>query len=292
MKQASAHYIKNETGICHMNPDHLGLDFIIRNIMRFFYSALSLVLMIVSGCAGSQPARLQLTPDARIGILNVLESDMTHVDIGSLRFDSFTKVYKVDWNIPDYLTRIIENDMRARGSYTFVSLADNAPQDWKQSMSNNILNSITGWMGDEIKDFLNQTAEENHLDLIISVSSYDSGRWPQAACFKIANDPVATKGYGLYTRSKALSGLSQLFSPFQNTAIPYADIVVGIFKTRPATLAGKATAPCSKSSLTNFPWKSDLRLLGPEVIRQVRPHIERLSAEAVHNALANAGLQP
>jgi hypothetical protein len=260
--------------------------------MRLFRPALFLVVMILLGCAGSQQARLQLTPDARIGILNLLESDMTHVDIGSLRFDSFTKVYKVDWDIPDYLSRIIENDLRARGSFTFVSLAANAPQDWKQSMSNSIVNAVTGWMRDELKDFLNQTAEENRLDLIISVSSYDSGRWPQAACFKIANDPVATKGYGLYTRSKALSGLSQLFSPFQNTAIPYADIVVGIFKIRPATLAGKATAPCSKSSLTNFPWKSDLRLLGPEVIRQVRSHIERLSAEAVHNALANAGLQP
>jgi len=290
MKQTSAHYIKNENGISYM--DHLGLDFIMKNSMRLFYSALSLVLMIVSGCAGSQPARLQLAPDARIGILNLLEPDMTHVDIGSLRFDSFTKVYKVDWNIPDYLTRIIENDLRARGSYTFVSLADNDPQDWKQSMSNNILDAITGWMGDELKDFLNQTAEENHLDLIISVSSYDSGKWPKAACFKIAKDPVATKGYGLYTRSKALSGLSQFFSPFQNTATPYADIVVAIFKTRPATLAGKAPAPCSQSSLSDFPWKSDIRFLSPEVIRQVRPQIERLSAEAARTALANVGLQP
>ena len=30
---------------------------------------------------------------------------MTHVDVGSLRFDSFTKVYNVDWNIPDYMNR-------------------------------------------------------------------------------------------------------------------------------------------------------------------------------------------
>ncbi len=217
---------------------------------------------------------------------------MTHVDVGSLRFDSFTKDYNVDWNIPGYLTRTIESDLRARGSYTFIPIAGNAPQDWKQSMSNSILNAVTGWMGDDLKAFINQTAEENRLDLIISVSSYDSGRWPQVACFKIANDPVATKGYGIYTRTKALSGLSQFFSPFQNTATPYANIVVAIFQTRPATLASYAQAPCSQSSLPDFPWKSDLRFLSPEVIRQVRPHVERLSAEAARTALANVGLQP
>ena len=260
--------------------------------MRLFRPALFLMMMSLTGCAGSQPVRLQLPPEARIGILNLLETDMTHVDVGSLRFDSFTKVYKVDWNIPGYLTRTIESDLRARGSYTFIPIAGNAPQDWKQSMSNSILNAVTGWMGDELKSYLNQTAAENRLDLIISVSSYDSGRWPQAACFKIAKDPVATKGYGIYTRSKALSGLSQFFSPFQNTANPYADIVVAIFQTRPATLAGYAQAPCSQSSLPDFPWKNDLRFLSPEVIRQVRPHVERLSAEAARTALTNVGLLP
>jgi hypothetical protein len=260
--------------------------------MRMFRPALFMILMSVLGCAGSQPVRLQVPPEARIGILNLLEPQMTHVDVGALRFDSFTKDYNVDWNMPGYLTRTIESDLRAHGSYTFIPVAGNGPQDWKQSLSNSILNAVTGWMGDDLKAFINQTAEENRLDLIISVSSYDSGRWPQAACFKIAKDPVATKGYGIYTRTKALSGLSQFFSPFQNTATPYANIVVAIFQTRPAALASYAQAPCSKSSLSDFPWQSDLRFLSPEVIRQVRPHVERLSAEAARTALANVGLQP
>jgi hypothetical protein len=260
--------------------------------MHLFRPALFMILMSVLGCAGSQPVRLQLPPEARIGILSLLEPQMTHVDVGSLRFDSFTKDYNVDWNIPGYLIRTIESDLRARGGYTFIPVAANASEDWKQSMSNGILNAVTGWMRDDLKAFMNQTAEENRLDLIISVSSYDSGRWPQAACFKIAKDPVATKGYGIYTRSKALSGLSQLFSPFQNTATPYANIVVAIFQTRPATLASYAQAPCSQSSLADFPWKNDLRFLSPEVIRQVRPYVERLSAEAARTALANAGLLP
>ena len=260
--------------------------------MRMFRPALLLMMVSVLGCAGSQPVRLQLPPESRIGILNLLESDMTHVDVGSLRFNGFTKVYKVDWDIPDYLNRTIENDLRAGGNFTFIPVAGKAAQDWKQSMSASILSAVTGWMPDDLKAFMNQTAEENRLDLIISASSYDSGRWSQAACFEIAKDPVAMKGYGIYTRAKALSGLSQFFSPFQNKATPYANIVVAVFQTRPATLASHAPAPCSQSSLPEFPWKSDLRSLSPEVIRQVRPYVERLCADAARTALANAGLLP
>ena len=84
----------------------------------------TIFLMLVSalGCAGSQPVRMQLPPGARIGILNVLEPQMTHVDVGSLRFDSFTKVYNVDWNIPGYINGAIENDLKARGNYTFIPI--------------------------------------------------------------------------------------------------------------------------------------------------------------------------
>jgi hypothetical protein len=123
---------------------------------------LTVFLMVLSalGCAGSQPVRMQLPPGARIGILNVLEPQMTHVNVGSLRYDSFTKGY----------------------------------------------------------------------------------------------------------------------------------IIVAVFQPRPAILAAYGWAPCSKSSLPDFPWKSDLQFLGPAVIQQVRPDVEHLGAEAARTALANAGL--
>jgi hypothetical protein len=42
--------------------------------------------------------------------------------------------------------------------------------------------------------------------------------------------------------------------------------------------------------LQDFPWQSDLQFLGPAVIKQVRPTVERLSAEAVQSTLGKAGL--
>ncbi len=260
--------------------------------MRIFRSALFLMMVSALGCAGSPPVSLQLQLGSRIGILNLLEPQMTHVEFGSLRFNSFTNVYNVDWNIPGYLNRTIEKDLRAGGNFTFIPIAVNPSQDWKQSMSKNILYAVTEREPDDLKAFLNQTAKEERLDLIISVSSYDSDRWPQAACFEIGKNPVVTKGYGLYTRTRALSGLSKLLSSLQNTATPYANIVVAIFQTRTVTLASYAQAPCSQSSLADFPWSSNLKFLNPEVIQKVRPHVEQLSAEAAHTALANAGLLP
>ena len=255
---------------------------------------LTLFLMMVGalGCAGSQPVPLQLPPGARIGILNVLEPQMTHVDVGSLRFDSFTKIYNVDWNIPAFLNGAIENDLRGRGNYTFIPLAVNAPADWKQSMSNGILSAVNAWMPGDLKAFLQQTSAENRLDLIISISSYDSGKLQQAACFEIAKSEVATKGYGLYTRTKVLSGLSGLLPVGQDTATPYANIIVAIFQPQPVALATYGWAPCSKSPLPDFPWAGDIQFLSPTVIQQLKPQVERLGAEAARAALANAGLLP
>ena len=254
--------------------------------------ALVLVLVIALGCAGSQPVRLQLPLGARIGILNLLEQQMTHVDVGTLRFDSFTNVYPVDWNIPAYTDRTIENALKARRNYAFIPLAPNASADWRQSMSSGILSAVNAWMPGELKAYLQQAAAENRLDAIISVSSYDSGMWQENACFEIAKNVVATKGYGLFTWTRALSGLSSLLPVGKNQATPYANILVAVFQPQPAALAAYGAAPCSKVSLQDFPWESDLQFLGPAVIKQVRPHVERFSTEAVQTGLTNAGLLP
>jgi hypothetical protein len=260
--------------------------------MRRFHIALVMILVITLGCAGSQPVQIQLPPGARIGILNVLEQQMTHVDVGTFRIDSFTNVYHVDWDIPGYANRTIGTTLRTRGSYTFIPVAVNADTTWKQSMSAGILNAVNSWMSGDLKNFLEKTAAENRLDLIVSVSSYDSGTWQQDACFEIGKSAVVTKGYGLFTRTRPLSGLSSLLPVGQNQATPYANIIVAVFQPRPATLASYAAAPCSKASLPDFPWSSDLQFLSPTVIQQLRPHVERLSAEAVQSALGNAGLLP
>jgi hypothetical protein len=255
---------------------------------------LTLFLMVLSafGCAGSQPVRLQLPPEARIGILNVLEPQMTHVDVGTFRVDSFSNVYDVDWDIPGYMSRTIETDLRARGTYAFIPLALNSSGDWRRSTAGNILSAVNAWMPGDLKAFLEQSAQENRLDAVITVSSYSSGMWQENACFKIGQGVVDTKGYGLFTRTRAFSGLSGLLPVGRNQANAYANIIVAVFQPRPASLAAYAAAPCSKPELPNFPWGSDLQFLSPAVIQQVRPYVEQLGAEAARTGLRSAGLLP
>jgi hypothetical protein len=209
-----------------------------------------------------------------------------------LRYDSFTKVYNVDWNIPEFINRTIENNLKARGSYTFIPIAADAPADWKQSTATGILSAVNAWMPGDLKTFLKQAAAENRLDVIISVSSYDTSTWQQDACFAIGKNPVVTKGYGLYTWTTVLSGFSNLLPVGQNKATPYANIIVAMFQPQTAALATYGWAPCSKSPLPDFPWTDDIQFLSPTVIQQLRPHVERLGAEAARTALANASLLP
>lgn len=258
--------------------------------MRLLRLALFLIVVSTVGCAGSQPVQLQLPSGARIGILNVLESQMTHVNVGSLHFNSFTNVYNVDWDLQNTMNRSVENDLKTRGSYTFIPLAVGADAGLKQSIANGIVSAVNSWMPGDLKAFLEKTAAENRLDLIVSVSSYDSGTWQQDACFKEGQSAVVTKGYGLFTRKSALSDFSSLLPVGQNKATPYANIIVAVFQPRPATLAAYGQAPCSKDMLPDFPWNSDLQFLGPPVMRQVRPYVEKLGAEAAQSALEKAGL--
>jgi len=258
--------------------------------MRILRLVLFLMMVSTLGCGGSKPIRVELPPDARIGFLNVLESQMTHVDIGMLRFDSTTHVYPVDWDLPGFFNRLIEKDLRTGGSRTFISLAVSASSDWKQSMSNDILNAVSSWMPGELEAFLALTGEEKRLDAIITVSSYDSGNWPEKGCFEIAKNPVATQGYGLFTRTKLPSEISNHLPIGHETTSPYANIIVAVFIPRPPALAAFGRAPCPRSNLPDSTREGGPRRLSPEAIRQLKPHIEKLGAEAVQSALAKAGL--
>lgn len=89
-----------------------------------------------------------------------------------------------------------------------------------------------------------------------------------------------------------LSGFANLLPVGQDKATPYANIIVAIFQTQPVALATYGWAPCSNTPLPDFPWAGDIRFLSPTVFQMLRPHVERMGAEAARTALANAGLLP
>jgi hypothetical protein len=68
--------------------------------------------------------------------------------------------------------------------------------------------------------------------------------------------------------------------------------MVAVFQTQPVALAAFGLAPCSQSSLPEFPWWGETRALNPSMLEQIRPYVEKLGAEAAQVGLRNAGLLP
>ena len=259
--------------------------------MRFLRAALMVMIAGALGCA-SAPVSLKLPQGSRIGVLNVLEPEITHIHIGSLRFDGFTNSIDLGWDIPGFIGRQIEADLRSKGSYTLIPLAADAAADWKQAMARAILRSVNWRMAGELRDFIEAAAAAKQLDAVITVSSFNSNERPHEGCFSIGDTEVITRGYGLFTWQRLLSRLSERMPFGRNIASPFANIIVAVYQAKPAALAGFGESPCSNVTLQGFPWEGDIRSLSPEVAGQLKPAVEALGADAAHTALQNAGLRP
>jgi hypothetical protein len=243
----------------------------------------------IAGCAGQQPVKIQLPPGARIGILNLVEPWMTHIQMGALRFNSFTNTYPVDWDLAGRLTHRIEAGLTPRGNMTFVPIAVDTAPGWSQSMADAIQSTVTTWMAGDLRRFLQQAAAENRLDLIVTVSSYRTGTRPPDSCFRIYKSDLPTQGYGVFTRMSVVPQ-GQWVPVGGNHAHAYANILTAVFQTQPIGLAASAFAPCSDAPLSDFPWPSDINFLGPAQFDAARPAVEALGDASVRDALGKAGL--
>jgi hypothetical protein len=156
-------------------------------------------------------------------------------------------------------------------------------------MSDAIQSTVTTWMSGDLRRFLQQTAVENRLDLIVTVSSYGTGTRPPDSCFRIFKTDLPTQGYGVFTRMSVVPG-TQWVPVGGNHAHAYANILTAVFQTQPVGLAASAFAPCSDATLEGFPWPADIRSLGAPQFDALRPAVESLAAQSVGDALGKAGL--
>ena len=243
------------------------------------------------GCAGSKPVQVQLSPGARIGILNLVGTQMTHIEMAALRYDSFTNAYPVGWDLAGFLTRRVETELGSRASYSFVPIPADAAPGWARSMSESIHSTANTWLSGDLQRFLSRVATDNRLDLIVTVSTYQTGMQPPDSCFEVYKSDIPTQGYGLFTRSGVLPQ-NQWVPLGGDKARAFANVLVAVFQAQPVALAAYAYAPCSDAPLTGFPWPADIHFLSDAQLDALRPAVEALAGEAVRPALAKAGLLP
>ena len=239
-----------------------------------------LVIFLCFGCASDPVPKPTFQNGTRVGILNSLETYMTHRHITIDRINSFTKQIKVDWNMPAYLNNQITDSLKKDKRFVVVPARSSHIQSRMKQLSNQISAAATRRrMSQNLADFIEDTAKAHDLDVIIVAQSF-RGESP----WKIHDDPIVLEGYGLFTRRTMLGAVG-----IKNSwAHPYAQIQVVVFQTRPAARIGAGHPKLNKSGMDNFNWPANIKSIPETEMDKVRLRIRAYADQAVKNAMQDA----
>ena len=234
------------------------------------------------GCASDPGPKPTFQDGTRVGILNSLESYLTHQHITIDRMNSFTKQIKVDWNIPAYSEARISDALKKDQRFAVVPIKSPQIQSRLKQLSNQINSAaIRGRISQNLVDFIEDLASTEDLDVIIMAQSF-SGESP----WKIGSNPIVVQGYGLLTRNTLLSVIGFR----KNWAHPYAQIRVVVFKTRPVARIGAGRPSLIRDNMDTFNWPADIRDVPQTELDKLRPRIQAYVDQAVKNALISANM--
>jgi hypothetical protein len=255
--------------------------------MKSFTLFLIGVMLSSSGCTPTPLPRIQLMPGARIGILSLLENQMTHEHLGALWFDSFRKGYPLDWDLDGYTSAYLSKELKSLDRVTVLVLPSPADPEERERISRDIYSTITSRSSADLKQYLEKLAAANQLDVIVTISTYAA-----ESRYEIATNPIKLHGYGLFTRTSMLSDLYAAIPLRQDESFAYANIAVAVFHIHPYSLAGWGLPDYMKSPIRDFPWPTDIRHLNAQVFNVLKSPIQGFAAEASKRALQKSGLNP
>ena len=95
------------------------------------------------GCATDPGPKPTFQDGTRVGIVNSLETYMTHRHITIDRINSFTKQIKVDWNMPAYLNNQIADSLKNDKRFVVVPTRSPQIQSRMKQLSNQISAAAT-----------------------------------------------------------------------------------------------------------------------------------------------------
>jgi len=248
-------------------------------MIRHFFRCLVGSCLLFS-CATDPGPKPTFQEGTRVGILNSLESYMTHRHITIDRINSFTKQIKVDWNIPAYLNGQIADNLKNDKRFVLVPTRSPQIQSRMKQFSDQISAAATRRrMPQDLAGFIDDTAKAHDLDVVIAVQSF-RGETP----WKIHDDPIVLEGYGLFTRRTMLGAVG-----IRNSwAHPFAQIQVVVFQTRPAARIGAGRSKLTSARMDNFNWPENIKNIPAGEMEKVRLRIQAYADQAVKNALQDA----
>lgn len=249
----------------------------IRNAMVFLTAT-----FLCFSCAAATRPKPGFVEGTRVGIVNSLESYLTHRHITIARMNSFVRQIEVDWNIPAYLDAHLAGTLKKDGRFVPVPLKSPPTRSRLTQLSDQIESAATRErVSQELADFIEKVAAANDLDVIITVNSY-LGESP----WKIGSIPISLQGYGLLTRTTVMGivGLQQ------NWVHPYAQIRVTVFQTRPVAVIGDGRSKPAKGNMDRFNWPVDITQIPRTELDKLRPRIQEYAEQAAKNALRDANM--
>jgi hypothetical protein len=245
--------------------------------------AILLSTFLCLGCATHPGPKPTFKDGTRVGIVNSLESYLTHRHITIARVDSFTKQISVNWDLPAYLNAKLTDILKTDKRFVVVVVNPSSQiQSQLKQFSNQVYSAASGQrISQSLASFIENTTNAHDLDVILTVSSFQ-GKSP----WKMGNNPILLQGYGLLTR-KTILGISGIN---KNWVHPYAQILVTVFKTQPIAMIGAGRPKMSKGNTENFNWPVDIKNIPLTELDKLRPAIMQYADQAVKNALRDANM--
>lgn len=237
----------------------------------------------------------------RVGIINLLESHLTHQNFSSFATNNFTKTYPVDWDIPSYTENQLIGQLKKDPRFTAVKIRIPEPHNKKilrlkmveQVLLSQAFPPIIPPQGASLLDAL---SNPNNVQVVILIGSF-KGPGP----YRTNNEEfIDVEGYGLFTRRLFSGKLGDVFDGLISfrRAYAYAQIGVIVYKVQPVTYIAAARAIRKGRPLrpiNDFNWDANLKNLSESELNRTKPHIEAYIKEATKRALRNAnmtGLRP
>ena len=244
----------------------------------FYLSAVILLLGCIS-CATAP--KYEYSPGTRIAIVNLLGDRATHYHFSSVRIDSFTKKYDVDWELPEYVTDRITKILQTEDRYTIIEMEkadiDNLRnlQRGKYDPTDPATQKKPEWANQ-----LNSLVGRHDLDVILVVYSY---RGP--SLHNIGSHRVDLEGYGVFSRWVIPLGIL----PFKN-AYSYAQIKVAVYKGSPIELIATGRSKSKQTKIKNFDWSSGPKNVPVSEINKAWPGVRKYAQKSIKRALRYADL--
>ena len=256
------------------------------------------ICLIIFTCVWScaTAPRYNFPQGTRVGIINLLEPQVTHQNFTSFATKNFTKTYEVDWDIPAYAKEQLITELKkdARFSIVKINLSERHHEKTLRSkMVEMVLlsQSHPPAIPPQGAHLLDALSNPNDVQVVILIGSF-KGPSPYRTN---TEEFIDVEGYGLFTRKLFSGKLGSIFDGLISfrKAYAYAQIGVIVYKVQPTSYITAARAIRKGRQLrpiNDFNWDADIRNLSPSALNQLKNPIEEYINEAIKRALRNAGL--